>query len=117
MTVLQSYKLSGSQRSSRNLGGKAGTTTSEASKARARLPRSYKSQVRFDSSLGYKEERKKKKKSKTMATMTIEVPAADLNMFEVLVRRMGWILRNDQGDGSIDQKRENKNSSARPSVD
>ena len=26
--------------------------------------------------------------------MTIEVPAADLNMFEVLVRRMGWILRN-----------------------
>ncbi|MBR2230421.1 MAG: hypothetical protein IJ886_09170 [Prevotella sp.] len=29
-----------------------------------------------------------------MATMTIEVPAADLNIFEELVRRMGWILQN-----------------------
>ena len=29
-----------------------------------------------------------------MATMTIEVPAADLNMFEMLVRRMGWILQD-----------------------
>ena len=26
--------------------------------------------------------------------MTIEVPAADLNIFEELVRRMGWILQN-----------------------
>ena len=26
--------------------------------------------------------------------MTIEVPAADLNMFEMLVRRMGWILQD-----------------------
>ena len=28
-----------------------------------------------------------------MATITIEVPKADLNMFEMLVQRMGWMLR------------------------
>ena len=28
-----------------------------------------------------------------MATITLEVPTADLNMFEMLVQRMGWMLR------------------------
>lgn len=29
-----------------------------------------------------------------MATMTLEVPTADLNMFEILVKRMGWVLQH-----------------------
>lgn len=43
-----------------------------------------------------------------MATMTIEVPSADLNMFEVLVKRMGWMLRHEAKETSTYSRSEER---------
>ena len=36
-----------------------------------------------------------------MATVTLEVPTNDLNIFETIVQRMGWIMRREISDKPV----------------
>lgn len=42
-----------------------------------------------------------------MATVTLEVPTNDLNIFETLVQRMGWIMRREISDKPVFSPSEN----------